>query len=108
VTRPLTLIEDNQWEGNEMPAGQCVCGFIEDESDNQTIADHLLEIFAPEDDKGTDGLVHLEGERNLTCLCGFAAATAEDLDAHFLAVFTPADAIGRDGKEHHPIAANDG
>ena len=88
-----------------MTSGKCVCGFVED--GDQTISDHLLEAFAPEDDKGTDGLMHLEGERNLTCLCGFTAATAEELDQHFLAVFAPADAIGRDGKEHHPIAAND-
>lgn len=90
-----------------MTASQCVCGSIEDEADDQTIADHLLEVFAPEGDKGIDGLVHLEGERNLTCLCGFAAATPEDPDAHFLAVFTPADVIGRDGKKHNPITAND-
>jgi hypothetical protein len=51
----------------------------------------------------------LEGERRLTCFCGLAAATAEELDAHFLALFTPDDAIGRDGKKHHPITttAND-
>jgi hypothetical protein len=42
-----------------MTAGKCVCGFIEDEAGDQTISDHLLEAFAPEDDKGTDDLVHL-------------------------------------------------
>lgn len=89
-----------------MSASQCVCGFIADEADDQTIADHLLEAFAPADDKGTDGLAHLEGEQNLTCLCGLVAASPEDLDAHFVAIFTPADAIGRDGKKHHPITAN--
>jgi hypothetical protein len=86
-----------------MPPNQCVCGFIADEAADQTMADHLLEIFAPEDDKGTDGLVHLEGERSLTCLCGFAATSPAELDAHFVAIFTPADAIGQDGKKHHPI-----
>jgi hypothetical protein len=59
----------------------------------------------PDDEKGTDGQVHLEGERNLTCLCGLVAAAPAELDAHFAAVFTPADAIGRDGKKHHPMAA---
>jgi hypothetical protein len=89
-----------------MPATQCACGFIANEADDQTIADHLLEVFAPEDDKGTDGRVHLEGERSLTCLCGLVAASSEELDAHFVAVFTPADEMGRDGKKHHPVTAN--
>jgi hypothetical protein len=86
-----------------MTARQCACGFIEDEALDETIGDHLLEAFIPADDKGTDGLVHLEGEPDLTCLCGLAAATAEDLDAHLLALFTPDDRIGQDGKRHHPI-----
>jgi hypothetical protein len=32
-----------------------------------------------------------------------AKATAEELDAHFVAIFTPEDAIGRDGKKHEPV-----
>ena len=87
---------------------QCACGFTEDEAGDQTLGDHLLEAFAPEDDKGPDGLVHLEGERKLTCFCGLAAATPEELDAHLIAKFTPDDNIGCDGKKHYPIttAAN--
>jgi hypothetical protein len=88
-----------------MTAGQCICGFTEDEAGHRRIIDHLLEAFALDDDKGTDGLVHLEGEPDLTCLCGLAASTADELDAHFLALFTPDDAIGRDGKKHHPVTA---
>ena len=88
-----------------MPTAQCACGFTEDESGDHTIADHLFEAFAPEDNKGPDGSVHLEGERKLTCFCGLAATTSEELDEHLLAQFTPDNAIGRDGKQHHPRAA---
>lgn len=91
-----------------MTAGQCVCGFTDDEAGDYTIGDHLLEVFVPQDDRGTDGSLHVEGERPLTCLCGLAAATAEELDAHFLALFTPDDAIGQDGKKHHVTAAGNG
>ena len=89
---------------------QCVCGFIEDEAGDQTLDDHLFEAFTPEDDKGSDGLVHMEGQQNLTCFCGLAASTPEELDVHLLALFTPDDAIGRDGKKHNLItsAANGG
>jgi hypothetical protein len=88
-----------------MITAQCVCGFTEDEAGDQTLGDHLFEAFAPEDDKGPDGLVHMEGKRKLTCLCGLAAATPEELDAHLVAKFTPDDAIGGDGKKHHPVTA---
>jgi len=86
-----------------MNTTRCVCGFTEDEAEDQTLDDHLFEAFAPDDDMGPDGLVHLEGQRKLTCLCGLAAATSRELDAHLLALFTPNDAIGRDGKEHLPM-----
>lgn len=88
-----------------MTARQCICGFTEDEAGNETISDHLLEVFAPDDGKGVDGLVHLEGEPDLTCTCELVAATAAELDAHLLAVFTPDNDIGRDGKKHHPVTA---
>jgi hypothetical protein len=90
-----------------MTAAQCACGFAEDEAEDFTIGDHLFAMFAPEDYTGTDGRHHLEGEPDLTCLCGLAAATAEELDAHFLAVFTPEHAIGRDGKKHEPVYRSD-
>lgn len=84
-----------------MADSRCSCGFRQ--SGDEAIGDHFLQVFTPEDDKGTDGLVHLEGEPDLTCFCGLIAATAEELDAHFLAAFTPDDAIGRDGTKHEPV-----
>ena len=48
---------------------------------------------------GNDGLVHEERDL-LTCACGLAASTGEELDGHLLKVFTSAKAIGRDGKKH--------
>ena len=85
---------------NGMTAARCVCGFIEAEGADETIGDHLLEMFAPEDCQDTDGLLHEEVTPDLTCSCGLPAATAEQLDAHFIQVFTPADSIGRDGGKH--------
>jgi hypothetical protein len=87
-----------------MTAQQCTCGFTEAAGMDETIDDHLMEAFAPEDGKGPDGKVHLEGEVALFCLCG-AGGTAADLDAHFLTMFTPADGIGRDGARHQPLVA---
>lgn len=80
---------------------RCSCGFSE--AGDEMIEDHLLEVFAPDNGKGHDGKVHLEGEVNLSCLCG-AGGSATELDAHFLAVFTPADHAGRDGREHRRLA----
>ena len=82
-----------------MTGAQCVCGFVEDEAGDETIGDHLFEVFAPEDGRAADGLVHLEGETALFCMCG-AGGSADELDAHFLAVFTPADLVSRDGRKH--------
>ena len=86
-----------------MTGGQCICGFMEAAGADETVEDHLFEVFAPEDGKGPDGLVHLEGKTALLCLCG-AGGSAEDLDAHFLAVFTPGDSVGRDGIKHQKVA----
>ncbi len=85
-----------------MADSRCSCGFRQ--SGDETIGDHFLQVFTPEDDSGTDGLVHLEGEADLFCMCG-AGGSANELDAHFLAVFTPADLIGRDGEKHEPVTA---
>jgi hypothetical protein len=82
-----------------MTAAQCICGFIEAEGVDETINDHLFEMFAPDDGKAADGLVHLEGEASLFCLCG-VGGSVEELDAHFVAVFTPEGHIGRDGAKH--------
>jgi hypothetical protein len=87
-------------KGNTVADARCSCGFTEAEGVDVTISDHLLEVFAPDDDKGTDGRYHLEGEPGLACACGFAAETAGELDAHFLRVFTPADHIGHDARKH--------
>jgi hypothetical protein len=81
-------------------AGLCSCGFTELADESMT--DHLLQVFTPDDAIGRDGQRHEEGE-SLACFCGFTAATTEELDDHFLAAFTPADAIARDGKQHKPI-----
>jgi len=84
-----------------MTPAQCVCGFTEAGDDK--IGDHLLEVFAPEDGRAADGLVHLEGEANLFCMCG-AGGSASELEAHFLAVFTPHDLVGSDGEKHERVS----
>lgn len=86
-----------------MTAQRCICGFSEVAGADETIEDHLMEVFAPEDGKGPDGRVHLEGETPLFCLCG-AGGSADRLDAHLLVVFTPADRVGRDGAKHERLA----
>jgi hypothetical protein len=85
-----------------MTAAKCVCGFTEDENGDETIDDHLIEVFAPEDGRAADGLVHLEGEAVLFCMCGVGGSVGE-LDTHFLAVFTPADLIGADARKHEKV-----
>jgi hypothetical protein len=85
-----------------MDDARCSCGFAE--AGDETIGDHLIEVFAPDDGKGPDGKVHLEGEAGLFCMCG-AGGSAEKLDSHFMEVFTPADRIGRDGVEHQRMAS---
>jgi hypothetical protein len=68
-----------------------------------TIDDHFFEVFAPDDDRGPDGKVHLEGETGFFCLCG-TGGSVEKLDAHFAEVFTPADSAGPDGVIHKVAA----
>jgi hypothetical protein len=80
-----------------MTTASCVCGFTE--LADETVTDHLLVVFEPDDRTGADGQVHEEGDR-LVCVCGYAASTPDDLDMHFLNAFTPGDAIGRDGTRH--------
>jgi hypothetical protein len=81
-----------------MADSRCSCGFIA--SGDETMTDHLLETFAPDDSRAADGVVHEEWTVALTCSCGVAATTAAELDRHFLAAFTPAGSIGRDGRAH--------
>jgi hypothetical protein len=81
-----------------MAGARCTCGFIE--AGDETITDHLLEVFTPAGCRGSDGYSHEEAFPALTCLCGLAAATSQELDDHFLTTFTPADAAGPDGVKH--------
>jgi hypothetical protein len=80
-----------------MTAAYCSCGFTE--LADETISDHLQQVFEPADRRGKDGQVH-EERATLTCSCGLAAVAVEELDFHFLKVFAPDDAIGRDGRKH--------
>jgi hypothetical protein len=80
---------------------RCTCGFAE--TTEETLIDHLLEVFTPDDSKGIDGKIHEEGTPVLTCACGLTAASPEDLDIHFLQAFTPPDLTGCDGKRHQPF-----
>jgi hypothetical protein len=91
-------------KANGMTVQRCTCGFTEANEEGETFGDHLLRVFTPIDDKGADGQVHLEGSPELTCLCGFRASTAEELDSHFLEMFIPADGMDSGGVEHKVIA----
>lgn len=95
----------------------CSCGFaIEDEDD---FGDHLRMAFAPDDDIGTDGLMHVEMSDEFVrltadvpvgcplpkhvCACGFATDDASDFDDHLLISFVTPDCVGVDGEEHVPV-----
>jgi len=94
---------------------RCTCGY--EATNSEDIADHLAEMFAPDDDRDHDGQVHAEAAAAtasadaagappaLTCMCGFPAAGIAGMDAHLAAVFTPASRIGRDGARHAPEPA---
>lgn len=95
---------------------RCSCGYAAASDDD--LADHLGEMFSPQDDTAADGQVHAEAARDTpdgpqgpsrpagttsttwTCLCGFEAADIAQFDAHLVSAFTPADHIGHDGHEH--------
>jgi hypothetical protein len=82
----------------------CECGFTA--SSEEELADHLGEMFIPDDDIAPDGRQHaerFEPGRDGTaweCLCGVITIERAAFDAHLLAVFTPADGTGRDGQRH--------
>jgi hypothetical protein len=86
-----------------MRDARCSCGFTE--AGDETMTDHLLAVFAPEESRGADGVV-LRGMAARTCSCGVATTTPAKLDAHFLAMFTPRDATGRDGVRHAAAPEN--
>jgi hypothetical protein len=44
---------------------------------DETIDDHLLQMFAPQDCQGTDGLPHEEVTAGLMCSCGLALTAAD-------------------------------
>jgi hypothetical protein len=83
---------------------KCACGFSETAGGDDTITDHLLEVFAPQNCRGNDGLVHEEAFSALSCLCGFTATTCQELDDHFLEQFTPADSVALGGVLHQVVA----
>jgi hypothetical protein len=78
----------------------CSCGFTP--MDDESLADHLGEMFIPDDDTDKGGRRHVETELR-TCLCGYVAPDAADLDAHLLAAFTSPGRLGRDGQAHKPV-----
>lgn len=85
-----------------MATESCACGFVPD--DSLELADHLNEMFTPDDDMGADGQAHQEQAGGRTCSCGYTATTTDDLDAHFRVAFPPpADRIGDDGQKHAPV-----
>ena len=84
----------------------CSCGFAIDDPDE--LGDHFREVFAPEDDTGTDGCIHAEladsfSDAGRACSCGFATKDAGELDDHFLVLFVPSDHIGTDGRRHSVV-----
>ena len=82
-----------------MTKESCACGFTPDQT--LELADHFLEMFAPDDDIGADGQLHVELTDRLTCSCGFTAIITGELDEHFRSAFPPlVNRIGRDGRRH--------
>lgn len=81
----------------------CSCGYQATDPDG--LADHLREVFTPDDDMDSSGHRHAEAAQdNLACLCGYLADGIASLDAHLLEVFKPTDAIGHDGHKHVPAS----
>jgi hypothetical protein len=82
----------------------CSCGFAIDLADE--FGDHMHQVFARDDDIGTDGHIHYEladaATIKLACACGFATAGATEFDDHLLIVFITPDGIGNDGGKHVP------
>jgi hypothetical protein len=87
-----------------MTAHKCACGFTEDAGEDYTIADHLQEMFTPQDCVAADGTLHAEGLTSYLCMCG-AGGSQQALDEHFLAAFTPADSVAPDGTVHKTTSA---
>jgi hypothetical protein len=77
----------------------CSCGYAP--TSEESLADHLGEMFIPSDDTDASGQLHAEAVPG-RCVCGHIVASQAALDAHLLAAFTPPDHLGRDGHEHNP------
>jgi hypothetical protein len=86
---------------------RCLCGYAAADTDD--LADHLAEMFTPDDDVAADGQPHARVASGTSrpaapaarrCLCGFEAAGIAQLDAHLRTAFTPDDGVGRDGNRH--------
>jgi len=78
----------------------CSCGFTP--TVDETLADHLGEMFIPDDDTDEVGQRHAEAGGR-TCLCGHKATSATGLDTHLVAALTPPGRVGRDGRPHAPV-----
>jgi hypothetical protein len=82
----------------------CSCGFAIDLAEE--FGDHLHQVFARDDDIGTDGKLHREladtDPASHVCACGFAANDLADFDDHLLLVFITPDGVGTDGERHVP------
>jgi anti-sigma regulatory factor (Ser/Thr protein kinase) len=99
----LSLNEPLPAEDADQIAVSCSCGFTE--LADETIIDHLLQVFEPADLRGNDGQVHQERDK-LTCACGLTAITPDELDHHLLKSWTPANATARDGQQHEARGAD--
>jgi hypothetical protein len=93
------LAERARKGGTTRMSYQCACLFTT--SDRDTFTDHVLEVFNPGDDIGTDGQVHAElADHERLCICGFTADSWPGLDAHLLAMFITPNGVGLDGVKH--------
>jgi len=88
-----------------MSSFHCSCGFAIDLAEE--FGDHMHQVFARDDDIGTDGRAHREladvDHNDHVCACGYVATDAGDLDDHLLIVFITSDGVGNDGQEHIPV-----
>src|SRR5258707_4648431 len=75
-------------KGSDMADAMCSRGLTE--RADETMTDHLLAVFTPEDSRGRDGELHEEWQVTRSCSCGVATTTPAQLGAHFLAMFSAA------------------
>jgi hypothetical protein len=96
---------DKEGGSARMSVFHCSCGFAIDHAEE--FADHFHQVFAPDDDIGTDGRTHYELTNaslpKPKCACGFQASDMSELDDHLLIVFIPQDSMGSDDERHLPV-----